>query len=74
MKEGDMTEGEREVAARCREVATAESPVDAAGDFGSIRFARRGAGRLELCEIAFGRCGVVLSRAVFERIFVGRTR
>lgn len=72
MKEDGMTCDEHEVAASRREVATAESPVDAAGDFGSIRFARRGAGRLELCEIAFGRCGVVLSRAVFERIFVGR--
>ena len=47
-----------------------------------MRFVVCGQGRVELWEvslgregvvvIAFGRCGVVLSRAVFERRFLGR--
>ena len=67
-------EAERADAAPCREVVPAASPLDAAWAFGSVRFARRGAGRLELCEIASGLDGVLLSRAVFERVFVGRAR
>ena len=32
-----------------------------------VRFAVCGRGRFEVWEVAFGRCGVVVCRAVFER-------
>ena len=38
-----------------------------------MRFVVRGHGRVELWEVSLGRDGVVVSRAVFERRFLGRS-
>ena len=37
-----------------------------------MRFVVRGQGRVERWEVSLGREGVVVSRAVFERRFLGR--
>ena len=54
-----------DVALRVRTDVAQERPAP-------LRFVVCGQGRVELWEVSLGREGVVVSRAVFERRFLGR--
>ena len=59
--------------AGCREIATVPRSETVRAGFDRVRFAWSGAGRLEICEIAFSGAGIVFSRIVLERVAIWRT-